>query len=75
MPARFFLPASALATLIPQSAEAIGVISGLLIQPKGSRTMAKKKDKDGLKKQRDVLKQKLGVLNVQINDLEDELRT
>ena len=40
-----------------------------------ARTMAKKKDKDGLKKHRDVLKQKLGVLNVQINDLEDELRT
>jgi len=45
VPARFFLPASALDTLIPQSAEAIGVISGLLIQPKGSRTMAKKETK------------------------------
>ena len=40
-----------------------------------ARTMTKKKDKDGLKKQRNALKQKLGVLNVQINDLEDELRT
>jgi len=28
-----------------------------------------------MKDKRDAIKQKLGVLNVQINDLEDELRT
>jgi len=38
-------------------------------------TMAKKKDLKGLKKNRDSIKQKLGVLNVKINDLEDEVRT
>ena len=37
--------------------------------------MAKKKDLSGMKDKRDAIKQKLGVLNVQINDLEDELRT
>ena len=40
-----------------------------------ARTMAKKKDLKGLKKQRDAINQKLGVLKVQINDLEDETRT
>tara|TARA_Y100001951_G_scaffold75715_1_gene62748 strand:+ start:76 stop:387 length:312 start_codon:yes stop_codon:yes gene_type:complete len=40
-----------------------------------TRTLAKKKDIKGLKKNRDALKQKLGVLKVQINDLEDEVRT
>ena len=40
-----------------------------------ARTMAKKKDLSGMKDKRDAIKQKLGVLNVQINDLEDELRT
>lgn len=40
-----------------------------------ARTMAKKKDLKGLKKQRDSLNQKLGVLKVKINDLEDEVRT
>ena len=40
-----------------------------------ARTMAKKKDLRGLKDKRDSIKQKLGVLNVQINDLEDETRT
>ena len=39
-----------------------------------ARTMAKKKDLKGLKKQRDAINQKLGVLKVQINDLEDETR-
>ena len=39
-----------------------------------ARTMAKKKDLKGLKNTRDGIKQKLGVLNVQINDLEDETR-
>ena len=39
-----------------------------------ANTMAKKKDLKGLKKQRDAINQKLGVLNVQINDLEDETR-
>ena len=38
-------------------------------------TKAKKKDLKGLKKNRDSIKQKLGVLNVKINDLEDEVRT
>tara|TARA_Y100000310_G_scaffold193369_1_gene193339 strand:+ start:287 stop:598 length:312 start_codon:yes stop_codon:yes gene_type:complete len=40
-----------------------------------ARTMAKKKDLKGLKKNRDSIKQKLGVLNVKINDLEDKTRT
>ena len=40
-----------------------------------ARTMAKKKDLKGLKKQRDSLNQKLEVLKVKINDLEDEVRT
>ena len=40
-----------------------------------ARTMTKKKDLSGMKDKRDAIKQKLGVLNVQINDLEDELRT
>ena len=40
-----------------------------------ARTMTKKKDLRGLKDKRNSIKQKLGVLNVQINDLEDELRT
>ena len=39
-----------------------------------ARTQAKKKDLKGLKKQRDAINQKLGVLKVQINDLEDETR-
>ena len=39
-----------------------------------ARTMAKKKDLRGLKDKRDSLNQKLGVLKVQINDLEDETR-
>ena len=39
-----------------------------------ARTMAKKKDLKGLKDKRNSIKQKLGVLNVQINDLEDETR-
>ena len=39
-----------------------------------TRTMAKKKDLKGLKKQRDAINQKLGVLKIQINDLEDETR-
>jgi len=34
-----------------------------------------KKDLKGLKKNRDSIKHKLGVLNVKINDLEDEVRT
>ena len=40
-----------------------------------ANTMAKKKDLKGLKKQRDAINQKLGVLKVKINDLEDEVRT
>ena len=40
-----------------------------------AKTMAMNKDKKGLKLKRDALKQKLGVLNVQINDLEDKTRT
>ena len=40
-----------------------------------ANTMAKKKDLKGLTKQRDAINQKLGVLKVQINDLEDETRT
>ena len=39
-----------------------------------ANTMAKKKDLKGLKKQRDAINQKLGVLKIQINDLEDETR-
>jgi len=40
-----------------------------------ARTMAKKKDLRGLKDKRVEIKQKLDVLNIQINDLEDEVRT
>ena len=40
-----------------------------------ARTMAKKKDLRGLKDKRVDIKQKLDVLNIQINDLEDEVRT
>ena len=40
-----------------------------------ANTMAKKKDLKGLKNTRTGLKQKLGVLNVKINDLEDKVRT
>ena len=39
-----------------------------------AKTMAKKKDLKGLKNTRTGLKQKLGVLNVKINDLEDKIR-
>ena len=40
-----------------------------------ARTMAKKKDLRGLKDKRVEIKHKLDVLNIQINDLEDEVRT
>jgi hypothetical protein len=39
-----------------------------------AKTMANKKDLRGMKDKRDAIKQKLGVLNVQINDLEDEIK-